>query len=184
MTQDIRLIKLSKSIGQIAGEDIKKSVMKGSSAINSITSQGKKAKWVRGAMEWLDSMVDEAKRLEIMANCCCATEGRIKKAKAIYMNSKGLDDFLSRLATARVVGTGFARAGNILYVFYDRCYCGLVKATRQNISSTYCQCSRAYTQKMFEGIFEKSLKVELIQSIISGSNECKFAVYLTSDLVS
>ena len=178
MPQDIRLIKLSKSLRRIAGESIEKAVMKDSAEINAKTSQAKKAKWVKEAMERLDSLVDEAKRKEIMGNCCCDTKVRIKKARTIYLNSKNLDDFLGQLALARVVGTRFIRENNIIYVFYDRCYCGLVKATKQNISSIYCQCSRAYTQKMFEGIFERPLHVELIQSIISGSNECKFAVYL------
>ncbi len=182
MPQDIRLIKLSKSLRRIAGESIEKAVMKGGADINAKTSQGRKAQWVKEAMERLDSLVDEAKRKEIMGNCCCATEGRIKKARAIYLNSKNLDDFLDQLAFTRFVGTRFIREYSIIYVFYDRCYCGLVKAARQKISSTYCQCSRAYTQKIFEGIFEKPLQVELIQSVISGSNECKFAVYLPRSL--
>lgn len=42
MPQDIRLIKLSKSLGQIAGEGIKNAVMKGSAEIDSKTSQGKR----------------------------------------------------------------------------------------------------------------------------------------------
>ena len=181
MTQDIRLVKLAENVGCIAGENVKDEVMKGSDAITSKTSQGKKAKWVKGAMERLNSLVDQETGNEIMGNCSCETEGKIKKAKSLYSNSIDIDDFLSKLSKARIVGTRLAREGDIIYVFYDRCYCGLVKATKEKIPVTYCQCSRGYTQKVFEGIFERSLRVDLLQSIINGDKECKFAVYLEGD---
>jgi len=181
LTQDIRLIKLAESLGHVAGGNIRNEVMKGSDEITSKTSQGKKAKWVKGAMERLNSLVDRETGNEIMRNCCCVTEGKIRKAKLLYSNSIDIDDFLSKLPKARIVGTKFTRDSDIIYVYYDRCYCGLVKATKEKIAFTYCHCSKGYTQKIFEGIFGRSLRVDLLQSVINGDKECKFAVYLKGD---
>ncbi len=172
------LEKLSNGLDQWAGETVRQAVMQGSEQLTPATSPAKKAKWVKGAMDRLDALVDEPTRAQVLENCSCQSQGRIERARAIYRQSQDIDAFLEALQQQRIVGTKLTREGDRIYVFYDRCYCGMVNATQEKISPTFCQCSKNYVLKTFEGIFEKPVAVELIQSIIQGAPECKFVVHL------
>lgn len=43
---------------------------------------------------------------------------------------------------------------------------------------TYCQCSRAFVQWCWEYILEQPVDVELLESCVSGGQECKFVTHL------
>jgi hypothetical protein len=54
------------TIEQIAGADMRQKVMEGSDQIKGSSSPQKVAHWVNGAMERLDTLVDEPVRNQIM----------------------------------------------------------------------------------------------------------------------
>jgi len=60
---------LEGNIGKLAGEDVKKRVMAGSELLTEKMDKKKMAKWVKEAMDRLDSLVDEGTRTRIMENC-------------------------------------------------------------------------------------------------------------------
>jgi hypothetical protein len=47
-----------------------------------------------------------------------------------------------------------------------------------SVSLTYCHCSKAFVQRLWESVLEQPVNVELLQSVVSGDPECKFAVHL------
>lgn len=176
-------------IGHFAGETIKKKVMEGSEKMTEQMDGSKEiAKWVKGAMDRLDALVDERTRIQIMENCGynCAemNSGAIEKAKARGKKYKNVDEFLEAEQQNPTKGTRLVRKGDVLYQFYTprslgvRCYCSLVNATEEKISLTYCHCSKGFVKKLWEEVLERSVEVELIQSVVSGAQECKFAVHL------
>lgn len=65
------LAKLSSCLNEIAGEEIRKEVMKGSEELSSHSDPQEVIDWSKGAMEQLESLVDEKKRKEIMIGCAC-----------------------------------------------------------------------------------------------------------------
>lgn len=65
------LAKFSSCLDEIAGEEIRKEVMKGSEDLSSHSSRQEVIGWSRKAMKRLDSLVDDRKRREIMAGCAC-----------------------------------------------------------------------------------------------------------------
>lgn len=134
---DIRIKRLAENLKKYAGETVTEKVMAECEQITVLLSPAKKARWVKNAMERLESCLDEAARINIMESCSCETESKIKQGKLIYRKSKNMDDFLVELEKARIVGTKIERVENIIYVYYDRCYCPLVKSTKEKISLTY-----------------------------------------------
>lgn len=65
------LAKLSNCLGEMAGEEIREVVMKGSEDF-SMQSRGEEIiAWSQRAMKQLDALVDEGKRKQIMAGCAC-----------------------------------------------------------------------------------------------------------------
>jgi len=182
------LITLENSIKQFAGEEVMKKIMEGSEGIFEKTDAKKKARWMKGAMERLDRLTDEGTKLKIMENCgynCAKINKRaIEEAVARRRKFKTADEFVEAEQKKPTKGTRLVREGNVLYQYYTpqsygvRCYCEMVAAAEGEISPTYCHCSKGFVKKLWEAVLEKPVDVEFIQSVISGANECKFAVHI------
>jgi hypothetical protein len=177
---------------QVAGKSVAAKVMEGSEQITEKTDKKKIAQWVKGAMERLDASVDEKTRVQAMQNCGynCAKKNHkvIERAMGRRKKYTSTDDFLAAEQQNPMKGTKLAREGNMLYQSYTpqsftrpmRCYCGLFKGlpTEDTVSLTYCNCSKGFVEKYWEAVLQKPVKVDLLQSAISGANECKFAIHL------
>ena len=191
---DVKMIKeLEKTIERIAGKIVSKKVLQGSEHITKSSPKNNIALWVRDAIHRLDSSIDQKARIQIMESCgrnCASINKRvIESAKKRRKKFKDLDAFLEAEQRKPMKGTRLSKDGNILCQYYTphtftqpmRCYCSLLRGLPKDISVslTYCHCSKAFVQKLWESVLEKPVKVELLQSVISGDSECKFAVHLS-----
>ena len=100
------------------------------------------------------------------------------------------EDFIEKFLIPPAPGNGarYERDGKTLIQYYTpgkykkglRCYCSLINMLPKdvNASPTYCQCSRAFVQVHWEGVFGRPVKVELGETGITGSEECKFIIHL------
>jgi hypothetical protein len=190
---DIGMIKeIGGNVERFAGKTIRNKVMGDSEQISPSTSKIKIAKWVKEAIDKLDTLVDEKTRIKIMENCgynCSIVNKRVmEKAKARREKYKNIDEFLEAEQRNPMTGTRLVREGDVMYQFYTpqsytrpmRCFCSLLRGlpADDRVSLTYCHCSKGFIKKFWEGILERPVKVELVQSIVSGAPECKFAIYL------
>jgi len=188
--REVAMIKeIGGNIERFAGETVRKKVMEGNEKITASSDRKETAEWVKGAMERLDALVDEKTRIEIMENCGykCASMNKslIERAKAKLKKYEGIDEFL-KAGRSILPGTRLVREGDVLYLFYTphlftrpmRCYCSLVNSIEDNVSLTYCHCSKGFVKKFWEAVLERPVKVELLQSTMSGAQECKFAIRL------
>jgi hypothetical protein len=183
---------LGANVERFAGKEVRDQVMAGSAQLTASTKPDKVAHWVQGAMERLDALTDEATRAQIMVNCgynCAGVNPRpLKAAQARRKKFATLDAFLEAEERKPPKGTRLVREGDTLYHYYTpraythpmRCYCGLMKGLPdgETCSPTFCQCSRGFVQKYWEAVVEKPVRVEVLGSCVSGSDECKFAVRL------
>ncbi len=178
-------------IDRFAGETIRKKVMLGSEQMTEQMDDSEEiARWVKGAMDRLDALVDERTRVQIMENCgykCAETNsGAIDEAMARRRKYRTVDEFLDAEQRKPTKGTRLVREGNILYLVYRpqdlgvRCYCSLVRGlpAEEKMSLTYCHCSKGFVKKLWESVLERPVEVELVQSVVSGAHECKFVIHL------
>jgi hypothetical protein len=87
--------KLSKSLDQYMGTEIRKEVMEGSEELKSKSSGYKKARWMKGAMERLDELVDEKTREKVMISCSHVfPKTRLKPLKSKYTETDSIDAVL------------------------------------------------------------------------------------------
>ncbi len=186
---------IGRNIENQAGTEVKDGVMQGSEKITSSTKPEKVAVWVKGAMDRLDGLSDQATREQIMNNCGynCALHNKtpLERGKARRNKYASEDDFLTAEQEKPSAGTRLVRDGDTLYQFYTpqaftrpmRCYCGLLRGlpAEETVSLTYCQCSRGFVQKYWEYVLGKPVQVEILESAISGAKECKFAIHLKAD---
>ncbi len=190
------VIELGLSIGRFAGDGVRRVVMEGSEGLKPSSEGEKFAEWMRTAMTRLDDLVDQGTRERIMQNCgrnCSLEYGEvIQCARERFLQHRNLDDFLDSEMKMHCPGIRLRRDGNILYQMYDpislakstRCFCSLLRKLPhdENVSMTYCHCSKGFVSNYWGQIFGKPVKVEILESVISGGKECRFAIHIPEGL--
>jgi hypothetical protein len=85
------LKKFSTSLAEIAGEEIQTEVIRGSEGLSSDSNRREVIAWSRSAMARLESLVDEAKRKQIMNGCACRyPESELLPIREAYHATKDL----------------------------------------------------------------------------------------------
>jgi len=84
--------KFSDCLDRIAGEKTRRKVLKGSERLASGLSQKELIDWTEKAMERLDDLVDEEKRIEIMTGCACQyPQSELHDIRRRYEESKDIN---------------------------------------------------------------------------------------------
>ena len=71
---------------------------------------------------------------------------------------------------------------------YHYCHCGWVRdslkrSDKEQVSPTFCNCSGGWHKVPFEGIFEQTLEVNLVKSVLKGDDVCTFAIHLPKEVI-
>jgi predicted hydrocarbon binding protein len=174
---------LSDELDARAGPDARKEIMQGSDEAAASKNKRKEAEWARGAMQRVDSLVDETTRALVMEQCGrnCAWRGRAEKIRKMRKKCRTMDEFYAGLVDVLRTGVPLERDGSVVYASYPRCYCGRVSDTKEPISMTYCHCGRGYWVAMFEHALGKPVHVDLLQSVIGGAPTCRFAIHIPEE---
>lgn len=86
------LSRFSGCIGRIAGEEIRKDIMKDSEKLSQETNRKEVIVWTKKAMEKLDALVDEKKKIEIMTGCACQyPKSDLQAIRERYKETKDVD---------------------------------------------------------------------------------------------
>jgi hypothetical protein len=183
---------LNREIENLAGAQVASSVMEGNEKVSASSNPMKIALWVKGAIDRLDGLTDAVTREQILLNC---------GYQCILVNTAPLDSALERrrkypsddaFIDAEIAnpprGFRFERDGDLLVQFYTprsfgpgmRCYCGLMRALPEGMiaSKTFCQCSRGFVEKYWQGILGRAVAVELKETALTGADECRFLIHL------
>ena len=178
-------------IEQFAGADISKKVMEGKEAITAARDPVKLALWMKEAIERLDSLTDEDTREQIRTACgrSCNTVNHkdTEEMRQLRFLCASEED-CPAMTDPPGNGVRYERDGDTLIQYYTpgryrqglRCYCSLMNGLPEgvNASPTFCQCARAFTQQHWEHVLGHPVKVELGETAITGSDECKFIIHL------
>ncbi|MDH5714467.1 MAG: DUF6144 family protein [Candidatus Aminicenantes bacterium] len=172
-----RIGRLARNIEQETNRAVLLKVMQDFDQFQSASDKAMKAEWLKGAIERLEKLVDKETAVKIMESCgleCCSS-AVIKRAKQLMSKSSSIAEFLNKFSAG---GYRFIlKDNNIIIGTYNKCYCGQVKHTKETfITNTYCQCGVGYLRQLFQSALEKPVKVELIQSIITGAERCEFII--------
>jgi predicted hydrocarbon binding protein len=175
-----RIGRFAKIIEKKYDRDIVEKVMQDSDKYESF-NYAEKAAWWKGAIERLEKEVGKETAIKIMESCgrkCCGL-GHRKTAKKLMGESKSIKEFLNKL-NKKFRGVRFKlKDKNTVVVRYDKCLCGQVKQTKQPFpTTTYCQCGVAWEKQFFESALEIPVEVELVQTVITGAESCKFLIHI------
>jgi predicted hydrocarbon binding protein len=108
----------------------------------------------------------------------CLSPIILKRAKTFMNASADLDLLLQQLNENQIGGGSLYREDSIIHAEYKKCYCPLLAASNETVSPVFCNCSTGWFKEFFETILEKQVEVELVQSIVWGSSNCKFRIHI------
>lgn len=139
-----------------------------------------KARYIKKLMEDLVQKVPEGDVNHIMQECGkhCIGDSTIRVAKNLHKESVDLPEFLEKLNEHHIGGGNLHLEGDVVIGGYDKCYCGSVSKRKDDIPINYCYCSTGWYKRLFEEIYDKSIRVEILQSIASGADKCVFRIHI------
>jgi len=179
-------------IEEFAGAKIREKVMAGSEKAATYTDRKKIALWVKDAIDRLDAATTPEKCSQIMTACghnCITHNARMAQAiRARRQKYPTEEAFLKAEAKKPVKGTRIELQGKTLIQYYTphtystprRCFCSLMLGLPEgiNASPTYCQCSRGFVEKYWEGALGRTVRVEVKETAITGADKCQFIIHL------
>ncbi len=139
-----------------------------------------RAEWVEKLSAVLENRFDEKTIKDIRQDCYCNENGRLEETanslKQLYLS---LDQDLFRFVEAmNVNGADWSIKDNQLYTKMFICECPMLEAAGNSDSLTWCHCTAGYNKKLFEIVFERSVDVEVLQSIRQGFDFCLLRITL------
>ena len=139
----------------------------------------KKAEWWNDAVKQMEKELGTNKTKDIMRICgrkCCG-QGHRKTVRKKFEESKSIEEFLEKIS---IKGVTYELVDKTTIVAeYQRCFCGNVKTAKTKFPNlTYCECGTEFNRQYFSSAFNKPVEVELIKSVISGSDRCKYVIHI------
>ena len=168
------------SLNSHVDESVRVRLMQDRVAYDNLSTPSQTAKWIGNMMSDLKEQVRENIARSVMEDCGrrCIGHSVLERAKRLQQEATDFDDLLNKFNQAHIGGGKLRRVGNVVFASYARCYCGSVSKTRQPISTTYCHCSCGWYKQLFETLLEKSVDVDLVDSIIQGADACRFIIHI------
>ena len=146
----------------------------------------------RAMMEQMDAQLDEKTKIKILNGC----------GRSCFINAFGVADERkpsperadAALKALEKSGMDVRREKETITIFYrwgakqnpyglsmkeGYCMCPIVESGAPGMPKTYCNCSAGYVKEGLERSTGKTvLKVEVLESILLGSKDCRFKVVM------
>ncbi len=194
--------RLSKNVERVLGRKAQEEVMKERDTFTLESAIDERAQWIKNAMECLDELADDTQKYDILSGCAHDfSEKRIADLKAVYVQTGDIDEVLKAMRKDPGWYENPIRKGNTIYVKkipfnkdgYEKatteiekkknyCHCSLIRDYLDEISPTFCYCGSGWYRQQWEGILGKSVKVEILRSLIKGDSACEMAIHLPENV--
>ena len=173
-----RIGRFAKIIKKEVSKELMIKILQDSDKYNSY-SPSKKAEWWKDVIIRMENEIGTEKTKDILNICgskCCG-QGHRKTVRKKFEESNSIEEFLKKISIKGVTYNLIDK--NTIVAEYQRCFCGQVKGTTTTFPNmTYCQCGTEFNRQYFSFAFGKPVKVELIESVISGSDSCKYYIHI------
>ena len=159
---------------------LKEELLQKSTKLLSLKNPQEKAKCIKEITDLMDEKLEKETKKDILEACGgkCIGSSILKKALVLQKQSANIDDLLNKVNSAHIGGGHLVRKENIIFAQYDKCYCGSVNRSKERFSETFCYCSCGWYKQLFETLIQKSITIELVNSILQGNSVCQFQIHI------
>jgi hypothetical protein len=173
-----RIGRFVKILEKEVAKDVLLRIANGSEKFSSY-SPSEKAEWWKDAISRMEQELGIEKTKEIMClsgEKCCGL-GHRKTVVKKFEASKSMEEFLEKIT---IKGVSYELMDkNTINAEYKRCFCGLVKGAKTVFPNlTYCECGTEFNRQYFAAALAKPVNVELVSSVINGSDCCKYIIHI------
>jgi hypothetical protein len=172
-----RIGRFVKILEKEVSKDEMMKILKDSDKYNTF-NPSKKAEWWKDTIIRMENEIGIEKTKETLCKCgqkCCG-QGHRKTVRKKFEESKSIKEFLEKISFKDV--TYELTDKNTIVAEYQRCFCGNVKTAKTTFPNlTYCECGTEFNRQYFSAAFQKPVKVELKNSVIHGSDRCKYFIH-------
>jgi len=190
--------RLDRHLERVLGTEKKDYVLSEFKDLTLETEQSQRALIIKDALHKLDEIASEDQKYEALS--CCGHEFPIElihEMRDLYRETKSIDTVIQAMKEGHYFYPKVRREGNIIYdrkgparkqAFEEAktredkmraiCFCPLLKDMWDEMPETFCYCSAGWPRRLFEGILETSLKIEVTKSLTKGDDYCEFAIHL------
>ncbi|MHC1783852.1 MAG: DUF6144 family protein [Anaerolineaceae bacterium] len=147
-------------------------------------SNKEKSQWWKNVIKKMEGRIGTEQAIHIMT-CCgakCCGKGQRETARRLMKEAGSIKGFLEKISKHDVKEGDLEYAlenENTIIAEHNKCFCKQVASVIEPFDNLiYCQCSVEFNKQFFTAALERSVQVELLQSIISGSKSCKFRIVI------
>lgn len=169
-------IRMINSINMNAGSD-KAKEFEEKHPLSKSANIDKKYEWAKNVCNYLEEHFDSETIRKIRKDCKC-NDGKAIADKLIkYLkNADSIEQFVSTFNEKETFAFLEYISDNKVLFGYPQCYCPCVKRIPQEISKTWCYCTLGNVESIFKQVFNKEVKVTLLESVKSGGARCVIEV--------
>ncbi|RDE15991.1 MAG: hypothetical protein C4K48_02540 [Candidatus Thorarchaeota archaeon] len=190
--------KLAYHLERVLGKKKKDRVLGGFKELALETEQPKRALVIKDALTKLDKIATEEQKYEALS--CCGHEfpaELIVAMRDLYRVTKSIDTVIQAMKDGHFFYPKMRREGNIIYDrkaparkeafekamtkkerMHAACFCPLLEDFWDEMPGTFCYCAAGWPRRLFEGILETPLKIEVVKALTKGDDYCEFAIHL------
>jgi effector-binding domain-containing protein len=201
----------AKNLQVFLGDKEKREITKGINDLKVNSTVKERFNRIKEALERLQGIASEEQMYKILSGCAhIFPRSQIKNLKAVYdkVNSKtgnplqAIDAVIEFMGNDPGWGKRPNRMGKIIYSSknprnpekYKKaksklekkkayCFCPIIRENLEcDMPYTFCYCGAGWYKQQWEGTIEKSVKIEIVKSILKGDELCRFAIHLPDDL--
>jgi len=198
---------LAEGAEKVLGTGARQRLMEGIESITPGSSFDDYTAWIQGAIERLDALSDDAeKKCEVVSHCAHVfPQERIEHLRAIYHGRGEIDDVLHEMYLDDFWYERPVRKGNIIYmrknpynpVAFEKaatpaerrkayCHCPFVHpyldTVPAKLSPTFCFCGAGWYRRLWEGVLERPVRLEQVETLVRGNEQCTFTITLPLEL--
>ncbi len=162
--------------------------------------------WIQGAISRLDALTDDGEaKYQVLSRCAHVfPQERIDGLRDIYMHGS-IDDVLHEMYRDDFWYEKPVRRGSVIFMRknpfdpdgYQKaatpaerrkayCHCSFVHPYLEEIPSklspTFCLCGAGWYRRLWEGILEQPVKIEHVETLLRGNDQCTLTISLPLDL--
>jgi effector-binding domain-containing protein len=191
---------------KVFGVETSQQLMEGIESITPRSSAAEYSFWIQRTIARLDALTDDnEKKCQAISHCAHVfPQERIDHLRGIYQ--KGVfDDILGEMYRDDFWYEKPVRRGNVLYMRKNPfnpegyanavtpaerrkayCHCSFVHPFLEEIPSklspTFCYCGAGWYLRLWEGILGQPVRIEHIETLLRGSDQCTLTITLPLDL--
>ena len=171
---------LADQLDEAAGLVVRQQILAGAEALTSKTPKPQRAAIFKTIMERMEAQLDPQTAVAVRVSCACKPASFLKDARTLLTAAPDIPAFLTAVSERRYLGSPLQYANSrITGEFgFRRCVCSKVSAFKEPLPMLWCECCRGHLVWMYENLFDRPLRVELTETVITGGEECRYTVTL------